>query len=184
MDLFQSCGHCRVFQMCCHFECNTLTAASFRIWNSSTGIPSPPLTLFVVMFPKAHLILLLFFCFNLEMVVVKISKDIWFNEKVKVAQLCLTPWNSPGQNIGVGSLSLLQGIFPTLGSNPGFPHCRRFNERCSISMSRPSGCQIKREIQVVPGVGWEICGLVSILYLFYFLLLQDKIKSPGGRKGN
>ena len=90
MDLFQSCGHCRVFQMCCHFECNTLTAASFRIWNSSTGIPSPPLTLFAVMFPKAHLILLLFFCFNLGMVVVKISKDIWFNEKVKVAQLCLT----------------------------------------------------------------------------------------------
>ena len=34
------------------------------------------------------------------------------------------PWNSPGQNIGVGSLSLLQGIFPTQGSNPGLPHCR------------------------------------------------------------
>ena len=35
------------------------------------------------------------------------------------------PWNSPGQNTGVGSLSLLQGIFPTHGSNPGFPHCRQ-----------------------------------------------------------
>ena len=34
------------------------------------------------------------------------------------------PWNSPGQNTGVGSLSLLQGIFPTQGSNPGLPHCR------------------------------------------------------------
>ena len=33
-------------------------------------------------------------------------------------------WNSPGQNTGVGSLSLLQGIFPTQGSNPGLPHCR------------------------------------------------------------
>ena len=30
--------------------------------------------------------------------------------------------NSPGQNTGVGSLSLLQGIFPTQGSNPGIPH--------------------------------------------------------------
>ena len=30
-----------------------------------------------------------------------------------------SPWNSPGQNIGMGSLSLLQGIFPTQGSNPG-----------------------------------------------------------------
>ena len=36
-----------------------------------------------------------------------------------------SPWNSPGQNIGVGSLSLLQGIFPTQGSNPGLPHCRQ-----------------------------------------------------------
>ena len=34
-----------------------------------------------------------------------------------------SPWNSPGQNTGVGSLSLLQGIFPTLGLNPGLPHC-------------------------------------------------------------
>ena len=34
-------------------------------------------------------------------------------------------WNSPGQNTGVGSLSLLQGIFPTQGWNPGLPHCRR-----------------------------------------------------------
>ena len=36
-----------------------------------------------------------------------------------------SPWNSPVQNIGVGSLSLLQGIFPTQGSNPGLPHCRQ-----------------------------------------------------------
>ena len=34
-------------------------------------------------------------------------------------------WNSPGQNPGVGSLSLLQGLFPTQGSNPGLLHCRR-----------------------------------------------------------
>ena len=33
-----------------------------------------------------------------------------------------SPWNSPGQNTGVGSL--LQGIFPTQGSNPGLSHCR------------------------------------------------------------
>ena len=35
-----------------------------------------------------------------------------------------SPWNSPGHNTGVGSRSLLQGIFPTLGSNPGLLHCR------------------------------------------------------------
>ena len=51
---------------------------------------------------------------------------------VKVTQLYLTlqshglysPWNFPGQNTGVGSCSLLQGIFPTQRSNPGLPHCR------------------------------------------------------------
>ena len=37
-----------------HIECSTFTASSFRIWNSSTGIPSRPLALFVVMLPKAH----------------------------------------------------------------------------------------------------------------------------------
>ena len=55
-----------------------------------------------------------------------------------VAQWCLTlcdpmdckparilcPWNSPVKNTGVGCHSLLQGIFLTLGSNPGLPHCK------------------------------------------------------------
>ena len=54
-DLFQPCDHCWVFQICWHIECSTFTASYFRIWNSSTGIPSPPLALFIVMLPKAHL---------------------------------------------------------------------------------------------------------------------------------
>ena len=53
--------------------------------------------------------------------------------KAKVAQSCLThcdpvdccPWKSPGQNTGVRSLSLLQGVVPTQGSSPGLPHCRQ-----------------------------------------------------------
>ena len=53
--------------------------------------------------------------------------------KVKVAQSCPTlwphglypPWNSPDQNTAVDSRSLLQGFFPTQGSNPGLPHCRQ-----------------------------------------------------------
>ena len=52
--------------------------------------------------------------------------------KVKAAQSCLTlcnpmdyynPWNSPGQNTRVGSLSLLQGIFPAQGQKPSLPPC-------------------------------------------------------------
>ena len=54
-DLFQFCGHCWIFQICGHIQCSTFTASSFRIWNSSIGIPSPPLALFIVMLPKAHL---------------------------------------------------------------------------------------------------------------------------------
>ena len=54
-DLYQSCGQCWIFQICWYIECSTFTASSFRMWNSSTGIPSPPLALFVVMLSKAHL---------------------------------------------------------------------------------------------------------------------------------
>ena len=39
-DIFQSCGHCWVFQICWHIECSTLTVSSFGICNSSAGIPS------------------------------------------------------------------------------------------------------------------------------------------------
>ena len=53
--LFQSYGHWWVFQICCLIEYSILTASSFRIWNSSTGIPSPPLALFIMMLSKAHL---------------------------------------------------------------------------------------------------------------------------------
>ena len=65
-------------------------------------------------------------------IIFKVNFKVNFKVKVKVTQSCPTlrphglysPWNSPGQNTGVGSLSLLQGIFPTQGSNPGLPHCR------------------------------------------------------------
>ena len=60
--------------------------------------------------------------------------------KVKVVSDSLwlySPWDSPGQNTGVGSLSLLQGIFPTQGSKPGLLHCRQILYQLS-SQGRPS----------------------------------------------
>ena len=62
----------------------------------------------------------------------KICSDLYeyTNESCSVVSDCLrphglgSPWNSPGQDTGVGSLSLLQGIFPTQDSNPGLPHCK------------------------------------------------------------
>ena len=57
----------------------------------------------------------------------------WYSMKVKVTQPCPTlrphglysPWNSPGQNAKVGSLSLFQDIFPIQGWDPDLLHCRQ-----------------------------------------------------------
>ena len=57
-------------------------------------------------------------CYNISICIMYM-----YYVKAKVAQLCLTLCqNSPGQNPGVGSLSLLQGIFPT---QLALPHCRQ-----------------------------------------------------------
>ena len=55
IDLFQSYGHCWVFQICWHTECSTLMALSFMILNNSAEILSPPIAFFIVKFHKAHL---------------------------------------------------------------------------------------------------------------------------------
>ena len=59
------------------------------------------------------------------------NKYTWESESRSVLSYSLrphglyTPWNSSSQNTGVGSLSLLQGTFPTQESNPDLPHCRQ-----------------------------------------------------------
>ena len=54
-------------------------------------------------------------------------------------------WNSPGQNTGVGSLSLLQEIFPTQGSNAGLSHCgqilHQLSHQGSPKQYSPWGCK-------------------------------------------
>ena len=61
-----------------------------------------------------------------------------------------SPWNSLGQNTGVGSLSLLQGIFPTLGSNPGLLHCRRILHQ----LSHQGILQLKQSAPQTEFSGW------------------------------
>ena len=58
-----------------------------------------------------------------------------------------TLWNSPGQNTGVGTLSLLQGIFPTHGWNPGLPHFRWILYQLSHQGSPYADPKIHTEIQ-------------------------------------
>ena len=55
IDLFQSYGHCWVFQICWHNECKALMASSFRDLNSSAGISSHPVALLTAVLLKAHL---------------------------------------------------------------------------------------------------------------------------------
>ena len=69
-----------------------------------------------------------------------------------------SPWNSPGQNTGAGSLSLLQGIFPTQRSNPGLLHCRRILYQLSCqgfpggSEGKASACNAG-DLGLIPGSG-------------------------------
>ena len=77
--------------------------------------------------------------------------------KVKVAQSCRTHCNPMDYTVhgilsitGVGSLSLLQGIFPTQGLNPGIPHCRRILYQLSYQGSPRTW--FKTTVTLIPGV--------------------------------
>ena len=69
------------------------------------------------------------------------------------------PWYSPGLNTGVDSFSLLQGIFPTQGFNPGLRHCRGIIYRLSYQGS---------PTQLIHNTKVE-CRLISLWCLFIFL---------------
>ena len=77
------------------------------------------------------------------------------------------PWNSPGQNTGVGSLSLLQGIFPTQESNQGLLHWRWFLYQLSHQGSPDPHLPLVAEghmLHVCPGVLWVL--IVNTLLCF------------------
>ena len=75
--------------------------------------------------------------------------------EVKVTRSCpilcdpvdYSSWNSPGQNTGVGCLSLLQGIFPTQGLNPGLLHGRQILDQLSYQGS-PTLCTSSQSSEV------------------------------------
>ena len=116
-DLPQSCSHCWIFQICCHIEYSILTASSFRIWNSSAGIPSHPLALFVIMpwLPPGHLP-------NPEL-----------QPRSPALQAGCLPSEPRGKpkNTGVDSLSLLQGVLSNPGIEPGSPNYKQMSYKGS-----------------------------------------------------
>ena len=80
-------------------------------------------------------------CFGCSVV----SNSLW-PHGLQPARL-LHPWNYPGKNTGVGCHSLLQGIFPTQGLNPGFLHGRQIHYHLSHQRSL-NHCQIRPPTRV------------------------------------
>ena len=104
---------------------------------------------------------------------VEVLRAMWFCQTTFVIMWCevhsvvsdslrphglYSPWNSPGQNTGAGSLSLLQGIFPTQGSNPGIQHCR--------------GDSLPDEPQGKPLSSWRLLHWANWLYLYLSRLAE------------
>ena len=79
-----------------------------------------------------------------------------------------SPRNSPGQNTGVCSLSLLQGIFPTQGLNPGLPHCRQILYQLSHKGSPENQNQkVKRAISMAQSEA-----LIQLLISGIFVIIE------------
>ena len=90
------------------------------------------------------------------------------------------PWNSAGQNTGVGSLSLLQGIFPTQGLNPCFPHCRQILYQLSYKgssfITEPSiYCDYFSSSALSIFLRVDNCLVLSFAF-FYVLITHSTIK--------
>ena len=84
----------------------------------------------------------------------------------------LCPWDDPGQNTGVGSLSLLQGIFPTQGLNPSLPHCRQtlLSESLGKPQQRPSEApppSKKKSSMISVQSSYVICCSTNIVTIYF-----------------
>ena len=94
----------------------------------------------------------------------------------------LSPWNSTGQNTGVDSLSLLQGIFPTQESNPGLPHCRQI----LYQLSHKGSPTPYKESDTTEGLHFSLqvseeAGLVFLLSYSVVVSVVMSLRSTKGR---
>ena len=88
-----------------------------------------------------------------------------------------SPWNSPGQNTGVGSRSLLQGVFPTQGSNPGLPHCSGFFTSEPRGKPKNTGVCCHSLLQGVFLIQESNWGLLHCRWILYQLSYQREMVS-------
>ena len=128
-----------------------------------------------------------------HMKLIKFLDSFEYRKKVKVSVMSYSlrphglysPWNSPGQNTGVGSLSFLQGIFPTQGSNPGLPHCRQI-----LLPAEPQGEPKNTGVGSLSLFQWILpiqesnWGLLHCRWILYQLSYQGShAKHDGSQKG-
>ena len=94
------------------------------------------------------------------------------------------PWNSPGQNTGVGSLSLLQGIFPTQRSNPRLPYCRWILYQLSLQRSPRilGSLSLLQQIFPTQGLNPHLLHHRQILYQLSHQRSPDTVSPIIGRK--
>ena len=139
MEPYPCSGQCTVSERACHFYakkkgyCVWLSSSPFPLqWPRRPHVPAGTVT-------------------RVELPSVSVLETLKW--KWKVAQSCLTlcdpmdcsppgPWNSSGQNTRAGRRSLLQGIFPIQGSNPGLPHCGR----SLVHLSHQGRCYVRQDI--------------------------------------
>ena len=101
------------------------------------------------------------------------------------------PWNSVGKNTGVGYHSLLQGIFPTQGSNPSLPHCKQILYHLSHQGSPPpsqtpallSGFDFSGQglwpLWSEEHPGWKMTLITELLHLCWSSIIEDYAKTLG-----
>ena len=94
------------------------------------------------------------------------SNSLWPHGLQPARLLC--PWDSPGKNTGVGSLSLLQGIFSNQWSNPGLSHCRwllyHLSHQGSPRILKWVACAFLQRIFLTQELNWGLLHYRQILY--------------------
>ena len=101
------------------------------------------------------------------------------SESGSVVSDSVRPRDSPGQTTGVGSRSLLQGVFPTQGSNPGLLHCGRTLYQLSRTGSRAAKVtsDSPRSCFLTARAPWCVyLGTLQLLHVYYFDSTQYFIK--------
>ena len=104
-----------------------------------------------------------------------VLEEAWKKSESESCSVVSKSSRIPGQNTGVGSPSLLQGIFPTQGLNPGLPHCRQILYQLSHK-SKNTGVGSLTLLQQIFTTQESNKGLLHCRWILYQLSCQESPK--------